>query len=640
MKRMQRLGSAALAAAMLLGASVAAAEGEFTRIQTYAQGQFTDVGADAWYASSVKDCYELGLMNGSGAHTFSPDGMFTIAEGLTIAARLNDLYGGGSGQIPAADGQWYQGAVNYCTEKGIIRAGEYTQYEKNATRAEMAGILAAALPGQALAAKNDIAKLPDVTAATQNSASIFLLYNAGVVGGSDEYGTFQPNASITRAEVSAIVDRMAQPSMRKTLKLTPVEEQGAPVLPAGAVDRMRGGRIVFKENGKFGYLDASGKAVIPAQYKEAEDFRNGYARVVTTDRKFAVIDPNGQYVVAPGTDTVSELGHDLFAIHKSSGTGVVDRTGKTVVPFEYDYQIEAADDYIVAHVKDTKEYQFFTLGGQKLQRLKLGSMPSGGQKLFAIEENGKYALYSAETGRLTDAVYDSIFTSSDAELVTLKIGNTVGLAGPNGIILEPGKYESIQVKGKLAAVKTDTGYELATFSGLTGVSLGESNLNMHSAGSNVVITQGEIDKPAVFDEKGAVIGKSFVTSTDGIPLGKAFQASDEYQVFDRAYYIYQGLDGSYCVMEEKTGEIVGTGFSNEKEARNYCTSGKALGKIYWIGNNESGKPVVYYGVYKSPEDSELVISEYKTGVYYDKLTYIGEGCLIGQYGDQKYLLHV
>jgi len=56
--------------------------------------------------------------------------------------------------------------------------------------------------------------LPDVNNATPYAQSIIMLYEAGVIGGSDTAGTFNPGNYITRAEAAAIISRVILPSER------------------------------------------------------------------------------------------------------------------------------------------------------------------------------------------------------------------------------------------------------------------------------------------------------------------------------------------------------------------------------------------------------------------------------------------
>ena len=50
--------------------------------------------------------------------------------------------------------------------------------------------------------------------------SIYQLYDAGVLSGNDEYGTFMPQSNIRRSEVAAIVTRIADPNLRKIFVLS------------------------------------------------------------------------------------------------------------------------------------------------------------------------------------------------------------------------------------------------------------------------------------------------------------------------------------------------------------------------------------------------------------------------------------
>lgn len=56
------------------------------------EGQFADVKDGDWFAPSVVSAYEYGVLNGRGESSFAPSGNVTIAELLTIAARLRAIY--------------------------------------------------------------------------------------------------------------------------------------------------------------------------------------------------------------------------------------------------------------------------------------------------------------------------------------------------------------------------------------------------------------------------------------------------------------------------------------------------------------------------------------------------------------------
>ena len=187
----------------------------FTKTQEYPEGKFTDVPANQWYAAEVKSAYELGFMNGQSDTAFAPNGNVTVAEGITMASRVHSIYNGK--EIKSVEGtKWYDMYIAYAKENGLIEEGQFTNYDRNIMRYEMAVMFANAMPADYFAAKNNIKDIPDVAETEEYYDELMMLYNAGVVMGSDDYGNFFATNSIKRSETAAIINRVALPENRKT----------------------------------------------------------------------------------------------------------------------------------------------------------------------------------------------------------------------------------------------------------------------------------------------------------------------------------------------------------------------------------------------------------------------------------------
>ncbi len=195
----------------------------FEKTNTYSDGMFTDVPVNAWYASEVKNAYELGFMNGTGDTLMSPDGTMTVAQGITVASRVHAIYN--QNTIPEkSGGKWYDMYVEYAVNNGICKTEDFDSFDRNIRRYEMAVLFANALPESYFAAKNDITSIPDVNEAEEYADELLMLYKAGVVLGSDDYGTFHSNNPIKRCEAAAIINRAALPENRLTGTLAPLPE--------------------------------------------------------------------------------------------------------------------------------------------------------------------------------------------------------------------------------------------------------------------------------------------------------------------------------------------------------------------------------------------------------------------------------
>lgn len=114
----------------------------FERQTIYFLDQFKDVPAEQWFTKSVASAFELGLMKGNSATTFNPYGDVTIAEAITMAARIHSIYITGTENF-AQSGKWYQVYLDYAYQNGIISQAYYTcDVTHKATRAESAAIVA------------------------------------------------------------------------------------------------------------------------------------------------------------------------------------------------------------------------------------------------------------------------------------------------------------------------------------------------------------------------------------------------------------------------------------------------------------------------------------------------------------------
>ena len=216
----------------------------FQKTATY-NNQFSDVSASYWATPSIKLCYEYGFMKGTTPKQFSPTGALTVAEAIVMADRLHEIYT--TGQSTLTNGEpWYQTYVDYALENGIVQPGDFTSYTAKATRGQMAYLFSRALPASVLPSINNVQTLPDVTGSTKYSQEIFSLYNAGVLTGSDVFGTFKPNDNIIRAEAAAILTRVALPEQRKTVVLMKQVQWGVAKL---AIPQSAGAGVT--ENGMY-----------------------------------------------------------------------------------------------------------------------------------------------------------------------------------------------------------------------------------------------------------------------------------------------------------------------------------------------------------------------------------------------------
>ena len=154
---------------------------------------------------------------------FAPDASLTVAQAIKLAAALHQLDYAGRVTLKNGAVNWYDTYVAYALDWDVIDAkyATYTYAQMNAeiTRAEFVAILHGAM--DSYKAINEVADnaIPDVKKGDEYAEEIYEFYRAGILGGNDSKGTFLPKDTINRAEMTAILIRMFDASVRKVFTL-------------------------------------------------------------------------------------------------------------------------------------------------------------------------------------------------------------------------------------------------------------------------------------------------------------------------------------------------------------------------------------------------------------------------------------
>jgi hypothetical protein len=142
-------------------------------------------------------------------------------------------------------------------------------------------------------------------------------------------------------------------------------------------------------DGKWGYIDKSGKLVIKSEFDDAYAFSEGLA-MVKAGSKYGYIDSTGRYVIKPEFDEAHFFSEGLAMVKAGSKYGYIDKNGKYVIKPEFDAGFGFKED--VAAVET----------GNKLKELlnatpdELRLMTSAGANILGkwgyIDKTGKYVI--------------------------------------------------------------------------------------------------------------------------------------------------------------------------------------------------------------------------------------------------------
>lgn len=225
-------------ALFLCSLPAAAAEGDDWLVPKIREApSFTDMDG-IWCEDAVDTVCEAGLMRGRADGSFNPSGELTGAHIVTICARLYGLLTGGDGVLPEpAEGQsWYDPAYASLSQ-ALDRMGAAGS-TPTALHAQTLDLLEDIPPADPVQRQTFVSLLvetlqtADVTLPSINqitvvpdfrSPGVLSLYNAGILTGSDQYGSFGGGELLNRGQAAAILARLVDPAQRVTFTPAPFD---------------------------------------------------------------------------------------------------------------------------------------------------------------------------------------------------------------------------------------------------------------------------------------------------------------------------------------------------------------------------------------------------------------------------------
>lgn len=176
---------------------------------------------------------------------------------------------------------------------------------------------------------------------------------------------------------------------------------------------------------KYGYIDNKGNMIIKPQFDYAQDFRDGVAGVLING-KYGFIDKTGKVVIEPQYDLVGKFSEGLASACINNKWGFIDKDGKTVIGLNYEYVQDFSEGLAEANMKD-KCYFVDKTGRPVITIPRSGQFvpaPFSNGLAMIVKEEGNY--YIDKTGKTLWKEPDSMTVNYDARLVKNVVRNEDG----------------------------------------------------------------------------------------------------------------------------------------------------------------------------------------------------------------------
>ncbi|HEY8690197.1 MAG TPA: WG repeat-containing protein [Chitinophagaceae bacterium] len=96
------------------------------------------------------------------------------------------------------------------------------------------------------------------------------------------------------------------------------------------------GLAKVKLNKRLGYIDKTGKEIIPIQYADVQGFYEGLSGVLI-DNKWGYMDKTGKLIVPAKYDRIQIFKDGMACVNLGKKWGFIDKNGTEIIPLEYDF---------------------------------------------------------------------------------------------------------------------------------------------------------------------------------------------------------------------------------------------------------------------------------------------------------------
>lgn len=252
------------------------------------------------------------------------------------------------------------------------------------------------------------------------------------------------------------------------------------------------GLAAFKKQGKWGFVDTTGKEVIPAMYEylHGEGFIKGTA-FIKSNGKWGMIDKSGKEILSPRFDAVRPYGEGYYTVILDEKENLISTDGKLFLPDWYTSVNRFCEGYASAETRISGDdavgciidkkgrmnwhdslfrniYPFS--GGTSMAILRNGFRNSiidtSGKIIFAAAHNWirirktgndkrmytvvtttlngseKCGLFDPSGKMVLDTVYDELSDINEG-LISFKKGDKWGVADSTGEIIVPGTFDDL-----------------------------------------------------------------------------------------------------------------------------------------------------------------------------------------------------
>jgi hypothetical protein len=191
----------------------------------------------------------------------------------------------------------------------------------------------------------------------------------------------------------------------------------------------------------YGFLDRSGKEVVPPVYSEATNFEEGVA-IIKKEGKWGAVDRKGKFIIPLKFSMMYPFNEGLSVVSVDQKWGFVDPAGKTRIPFAF--SMAASFNKGMAPVKQGSKYGYINPKGQFVFTMRFDNARPFADDYAAVQLNNKWGLINRKGVLVIQPMYNDIM-DVDNGTVRVNLDGKWGVAAVDGRYLVRPIYDEIDI---------------------------------------------------------------------------------------------------------------------------------------------------------------------------------------------------
>jgi hypothetical protein len=201
--------------------------------------------------------------------------------------------------------------------------------------------------------------------------------------------------------------------------------------------------IVYTKIGiqfRYGLINLENKMLVPQEYKNIYSIGSLRYAVENFENKMALFTENGEQVTSFTIDSISSFKKNYAITYQGLQQGLLDREGQ--IKMNPTYREIRIDDDGSVHARQTDEWIFVNGQNKHLQNKRADTIMAIGKNLLYVNTSGVIQIDDYTLKPLYPGTFNSFGGFSQGKAI-FSIGNKLGIARKNGLILLSAKYDNL-----------------------------------------------------------------------------------------------------------------------------------------------------------------------------------------------------